>query len=61
MPEHSRVRSDPDAPRLIVLELDAVVERGELVMRWGFNPELHEAASVERLAEAQLTELAGYA
>ncbi|HUQ81694.1 MAG TPA: condensation domain-containing protein [Gemmatimonadaceae bacterium] len=47
---HGRMRS-PNAPRAYVLEINARVERGVLLVAIEYSTQLHTAAAIERLAE----------
>lgn len=47
----------PDSVRAYQLELNAVIQLGELSIDWAFGPSLHERATVERLADELIEEI----
>nr|WP_252979178.1 non-ribosomal peptide synthetase [Pseudomonas cyclaminis] len=55
--ESAGLAHDPDAPLPNALSVDSQVYGGELVLRWTFSRERHDAHTVRELAEAYLAEL----
>jgi amino acid adenylation domain-containing protein/non-ribosomal peptide synthase protein (TIGR01720 family) len=55
--ESAGLAHDPDAPLPNELSVDSQVYGGELVLRWTFSRERHDAHTIGRLADAYLAEL----
>lgn len=55
--ESAGLAHDPDAPLPNELSVDSQVYGGELVLRWTFSRERHDAHTIGNLADAYLAEL----
>ncbi len=55
--ESAGLAHDPDAPLPNALSVDSQVYGGELVLRWTFSRERHDANTIRELAEAYVAEL----
>ncbi|UEH06909.1 non-ribosomal peptide synthetase [Pseudomonas sp. HN8-3] len=55
--ESAGLAHDPDAPLPNELSVDSQVYGGELVLRWTFSRERHDAHTIRNLADAYLAEL----
>ncbi|MGY3321976.1 non-ribosomal peptide synthetase [Pseudomonas sp. TE3911] len=55
--ESAGLAHDPDAPLPNALSVDSQVYGGELVLRWTFSRERHDADTIRELAEAYVAEL----
>ncbi|WP_431700481.1 non-ribosomal peptide synthetase [Pseudomonas sp. BR20] len=55
--ESAGLAHDPDAPLPNELSVDSQVFGGELVLRWTFSRERHDAQTIQDLAQAYLAEL----
>ncbi|MGW6916281.1 amino acid adenylation domain-containing protein [Kitasatospora sp. NPDC054939] len=58
VPDHLAVAADPQAPRAHLLDVHAHLSGGQLYLRWTHSAAVHEAATVQRLAQDQLDLLA---